>query len=292
MKRLLKEPLLHFFVIGAGLFLAYRSMNREPAAGPQQIAVGSGQIEHLLTTFTRTWQRPPSDEEMKGLIDQFVREEILSREAIKLGLDQNDTVIRRRLQQKMEFIAEGLAAVSEPTEAELADYLAKNPEAFRQEQRFTFRQVFLNPNKRGTQLETDAAAMLATLKLRGAEADVSEWGDGFLLPHGLTNEPQRSVVSQFGQEFAIALGKLKPDEWSGSIRSGYGVHLVFISQRTDGGPLALEDVREQVKRELLNTRRLAANRKLLNDLLTRYQVTIEWPKPESQPEVKKTAMKQ
>ena len=119
-----------------------------------------------------------------------MKEEILSREAIKLGLDQNDTVIRRRLQQKMEFIAEDFAAAAEPTDTELADYLAKHPDQFAQDQRFTFRQVFLNPDKRGDQLEADTPALLAELKRRGADADVSTLGDSFLLPREFTDEPQ------------------------------------------------------------------------------------------------------
>ena len=144
--------------------------------------VSAGQIDHLATTFTRVWQLPPSSPELKGLIDQYVKEEILSREAIQLGLDQNDTVIRRRLQQKMEFIADDLAAATEPTEAELADYLTTHPEDFRQEPSFTFLHVFLSLEKRGDRLESTVAALLVDLKHNSAQADLSALGDSLLLP--------------------------------------------------------------------------------------------------------------
>ena len=177
MKKLIREPLVHFLLLGGALFGVYAALNRDQAESREDIVVTSGQIENLAATFAKVWQRPPTAEELKGQIDQYVKEEILSREAVKLGLDQNDTVIRRRLQQKMEFIAEDFAAAAEPTDAELADYLAKHPDQFAQDQRFTFRQVFLNPEKRGDQLEADTAALLAELKRRGADADVSTLGD-------------------------------------------------------------------------------------------------------------------
>jgi hypothetical protein len=280
MKRLIREPLVHFLLLGAALFGVYAALNRNASVSQEDIMVTSGQVENIAATFAKAWQRPPTDAELKAQIDQYVKEEIFSREAVKLGLDQNDTVIRRRLQQKMEFIAEDFVAADEPTEAELADYLAKHPGQFAPEQRFTFRQVFLNPQKRGDQLEADTAALLAKLTQNGAAADVSTLGDSLLLPHEFTDEPQRGVASQFGQAFAVELSKVKPGDWRGPIQSGYGVHLVFVTARTEGRLAALNEVREQVKRELMNARRLDANQKFLENLLAKYRVTIQQPQPE------------
>jgi len=201
MKKLLREPLLHFLLLGAGLFGAYAVLNRNQPAAQNEILVSAGQIETLAATFAKIWQRPPSEQELKAQIDAYVKEEMLSREAIALGLDKNDTVIRRRLQQKMEFLAEDFAAASDPTEAELADYLAKHPDQFAEEPRFTFRQVFLSPDKRGDRLEADATQLLADLKKQGTETDIAELGDSSLLPQDLADASQRSVVSQFGSEF-------------------------------------------------------------------------------------------
>jgi parvulin-like peptidyl-prolyl isomerase len=290
MKRILHEPLVHFLLLGAILFGVYAALNKDKAASQEDIVVTAGQVENIAGTFTRAWQRPPTAAELKAQIDQYVKEEIFSREAVKLGLDQNDTVIRRRLQQKLEFIAEDFAAADEPTEMELADYLAKHPGQFAQEQRFTFRQVFLSPQKRGDQLEAEAAALLARLKQEGTNADARALGDSLLLPGEFTDEPQRTVASQFGQEFAAELAKVKPGEWSGPIQSGYGMHLVFVTARTEGRVAALEEVRDQVKRELMNARRLEANQKFLETLLARYRVTIQSLEVESKPEGKTTAL--
>jgi hypothetical protein len=276
--KLLREPLLHFVLLGAALFAGYHFLNRAPQTGPQQIVVSPGQIEHMVTTFARTWQRPPSDDEIKGLIDQYVREEVFAREAMKLGLDQNDVIIRRRLQQKMEFIADDFAAGVEPSGEDLADYLAKHPDAFRQDQRLTFRQVYLNADKRGDKLAADAAQMLAELKAKGAQADSTELGDPSLLPPSLANEPQRGIESSFGSEFAAELAKLPVSEWSGPVPSGLGTHLVFIEHRTEGRVPALDEVRPQVQREWASERRTETNRRILEELLKQYTVTIEWPK--------------
>lgn len=276
--KFLREPLLHFVLLGAALFVGYQLLNPVPQTDPGQIVVSPGQIEHMITTFSRTWQRPPNEDEVKGLIDQYVREEVFAREAMKLGLDQNDVIIRRRLQQKMEFIADDFAAGVEPTEAELAAYLANHPDAFRQDQRLTFRQVYLNADKRGDKLAADAAQMLVDLKANGPQADASELGDPSLLPPALADEPQRGIESSFGREFAGELVKLPVGEWSGPVPSGLGMHLVFIEQRTEGRVPALEEVREQVGREWASERRTETNRKFLEELLKQYVVTIEWPK--------------
>ena len=174
MKKLLREPLVHFLLLGGALFGLYAGLNKVQAGPREDIVVTTGQIENLSAIFAKVWHRPPTAEELKGQIDQYVKEEILSREAISLGLDRNNTVIRRRLQQKLEFLAEDFAAAAEPTDTELADYLAKHPDQFAQDQRFTFRQVFLNPEKRGDQLEANTTTLLAELKRRGADAG-AEW---------------------------------------------------------------------------------------------------------------------
>ena len=279
MKHILREPLVHFLLLGAALFGFYAAVNKNKATSQEDIVVSAGQIEHMVTTFARTWQRPPTTEEVKGLIDQYVREEMLSREAIKLGLEQNDTVIRRRLQQKMEFIAEDLAA-AEPTDADLAGYLAKHPDAFRQDQQLTFRHIYLNPEKHGEQLDAVANKLLADLKSKDAQAGISTLGDPTLLDPAFRDEPQRRVEATFGSAFAGRLATLPVGEWSGPVISEFGTHLVFVEQRREGRVPMLDEVRPQVRREWDNTRRMEANRKFLEELLKQYEVRIDWPKGE------------
>jgi hypothetical protein len=280
MKRLLREPLLHFLLLGAGLFLAY---SLTPGGGtlvePGKIVVTRGQIEHLAAAFAKTWRRPPTAAELAGLVRDRVREEVYCREAVALGLDRDDVVIRRRLRQKMEFVSDDIAAQAEPTDADLNAYLRANPDAFRVEALFTFQQVYLNPEKHGENLARDAARMLAQLNPPGGEADAAALGDSFLLEHQFAAMPPREIAKQFGEAFAARVGELAPGRWEGPIESGYGAHLVFVNQRTEGRLPTLADVRDAVRREWDNARRLEANERFFRELLKRYTVTIEGLEP-------------
>ena len=210
-----------------------------------------------------------------GLVRDHVREEVYCREAMALGLDKDDTVIRRRLRQKMEFVSDDIAAQTEPTDADLTTYLLAHPDAFRVEQRFTFRQVYLNPERHGEHLARDAAQLLAQLNQAGNTIDPSALGDAFLLEEQFAAVPGSEVAKQFGESFAETLTGLQPGQWQGPVESGYGVHLVLVSKRTEGRLPELADVRDIVRREWDNARRLEANGKFYQELLKRYTVTIE-----------------
>jgi hypothetical protein len=175
LKRLLEEPLVHFLVLGGLIFAGYGWLDRNGAAAPGRIVVSQGQLASMMVGFTRTWQRPPTPEEWEGLIGDRVREEVYSREALALGLDRDDTIIRRRLRQKMEFISEDLASHAQPTDAELGAYLTAHPDLFRVERRFTFTHVFLDPEKRGEGLARDAARLIAQLNQAGTRAEDRGW---------------------------------------------------------------------------------------------------------------------
>lgn len=282
MKRWLKEPLLHFLGLGALLFAAYCLLNRNAAPAPDRIVVSQGQLASMLESFTRTWQRPPTREEWEGLIRDRVREEVYCREALALGLDKDDTVIRRRLRQKMEFISADITAPTAPTDAELTAYLQAHPDKFRVEPQFTFRQLYLNPEKHGDNLARDAAQLLAQLNQAGGKADGETLGDPFLLDHNFTAVPVGELAKQFGAEFPAKLAGLPLGHWEGPVKSGFGMHLVFISERTDSRLPALADVRDAARREWENTRRQEANEKFYRDLLQHYTVTIEPPAPEKE----------
>jgi hypothetical protein len=253
--------------------------------------VSVGQVEHLATGFAKTWQRPPTEAELKGLIDDWVREEIATREAMALGLDRDDTVIRRRLRQKLEFVSDDIAAQTEPTDADLNAYLKAHPESFRVEPRFTFSQLYLDPAKHGANLARDTARVLAQLKQAGRKADVSALGDSFLLEHTFQSAPSSEVGKQFGEAFAAALGGLSPGEWQGPVESGYGMHLVLVSERTEARLPGLADVRDVVRREWANARRLEGNAKFYQELLKRYAVSIERSPPVAASSVAATKVK-
>src|SRR6476620_6128894 len=169
MKRFIREPFLHFLLLGALIFIAHRFLSKRIDDGSGRIVITQGQITSMVIGFSRTWQRPPTREELEGLIRDRVREEVYSREAKAMGLDRDDPIIRRLLQQKLEFVTDDVAAIAEPTDAELADYLKTHAASFRADRRFTFSQVYLDPNKHGDRLGQDANQLLIQLRRQGRD---------------------------------------------------------------------------------------------------------------------------
>jgi hypothetical protein len=291
MKRSLREPLLHFLLLGTAIFAAYGLVSKPGSAEPGKIVISEGQIAAMAEGFTRTWQRPPTREEIEGLIRDRVQEEVYCREAMAMGLDKDDTIIRRRLRQKMEFVSDDIAALAEPTEDDLGAYLKAHADTFRVERQFTFSHVYLNPERHGEALARDTAQLLAQLQQAGAKADVSELGDSFLLEHKFQSLPASEAVKQFGDKFVAKLGELSPGQWQGPIESGYGVHLVWVSERTEGRLPALAEVRDAVRRDWANARRLETNEKFYQELLKRYVVTIERPQPAKEKRIAEAKLK-
>ena len=291
MKNLVREPLVHFLLLGALIFGAFKIISRETIE-PGMILITQGRIESLEIAFSRTWRRPPTASEFEGLIRDYVREEVFAREAVALGLDKDDTIIRRRLRQKLEFVSEDVAAHAEPTDEQLRAYLKEHADAFRGDRRFTFRQVYLNPQQRGTNLRRDALQLLAQLRRSGGQTDISALGDSLMLENEFKGIAAAEVVKQFGDPFGAALGEMAVGQWQGPTESGFGVHLVLMAERTDGSMPGLEDVRAAVRREWINARRLEANEKFYRTLLQRYSVTIERPEVAKNAGVKRVAAAQ
>jgi hypothetical protein len=279
MKRILREPLLHFLLLGTVIFAAYGFVSKRGSSEPGKIVISEGQIAAMAEGFARTWRRPATRDELEGLIKDQVQEEVYCREAMALGLDKDDTVIRRRLRQKMEFISDDIAALAEPSDEELSAYLKAHADAFGVQRQFTFSQVYLNPERHGENLTRDTAQLLTQLQETGDEDDLSQRGDSFLLEHKFQSLPTSEIVRQFGENFAAKLGELSLGQWVGPVESGYGVHLVRVSERAEGRMPELAEVRDAVRREWANTRRLEANEKFYQELLKRYVVTVERPTP-------------
>jgi len=278
MKKLLREPLVHFLLLGLLVFAGFKFTSRSDAGEPGKIVVTQAQVESLVTGFTRTWQRPPTNLELEGLIREHIREEVCTREALALGLDKDDSVIRRRLRQKLEFISDSVASQAEPTDEALEKYLQAHPENFRAQRQFTFSQVYLDPQKHGENLSRDVDQLLGQLRLAESRPDLSKLGDSLLLEQDFEAVSGGEVSKQFGEKFAAKLVELPVGEWSGPVESGYGLHLVIVTERKDGSLPALADVRETVKRDWVNAQRSETNEKFYQALLKRYTVTIEDPR--------------
>jgi hypothetical protein len=279
LNRVLREPLAHFLALGTLLFIFFEWRGGS-GPGSTRIAVTPGEIQHLASGFARTWQRPPTDEELKGLVDDYVKEEIATREATAMGLDRDDTIIRRRLRQKLEFLAEDAAASSPATDAELQQWLDKHPESFRAEPRVALRQVYVSEERRGATARATAEKLLARLRAAGPDAEIDTLGDPTMLPRELPEGPLLEVARAFGDDFAARIETLETGTWTGPVESPYGLHLVLVRERTASALPALADVRPAVEREFLADRRRTQLETLYGRLLEKYTVTIEMPKPE------------
>ena len=226
--------MLHFLVLGAALFGLFSLVGKKDAEAPAKIVISASRVATLADGFARTWRRPPTEQELQGLVEDYIRDEVFYREGRAAGLDRDDVVIRRRVRQKMEFLAEDMAA-AEPSDEQLAAYLASNPERFRTEDRLTFHQVFLSATRRGSALDGDAKQIADALARTNAAVDAAAIGDPFLLGEEFRAMPQSDVARTFGEGFAKQLSAVEPGRWQGPIPSSFGVHFVFIDERAKGG---------------------------------------------------------
>ena len=274
LSRTLRAPLFQFAVLGAILFGLYVLFADEQEAEGKQIVVSSQQIELLASLWEKQWRRPPMPEELNGLVESYIREEVLYREALALGLDRDDQVVRRRLAQKIEFLAQDLATQGEPGEAELRTFYEEHPEIFEEPPRITFAHIYINTDQHGAASGEVAERQLAELE---AGADPKLLGDRFMLQSEYLRKSPDEVARHFGREFAEAVFEIEPGTWVGPVRSGYGLHLVFVQGVEDAFMPPLEDVRQAVLGEFQSYRRREVDELFYNTLREGYEIVIEEP---------------
>jgi hypothetical protein len=274
MGRWLKEPLIHFLLLGVLIFVVYDQMAGDGRAA-DEIFISKGQQENLLNTFSRTWQRPPTPQEFQGLLKDYIRQEIAYRESKQMGLEDNDIVIRRRLRQKLELLAEDVASLAAPSDKELQAYLDTHNEEFLVEPRLTLRQVYFSRDRRGVAAEQDALTLLQRITTDGPEGAFETFGDPLPLPAELQNLREGEIARLFGSVFTDGLKGIETGRWSGPVESGFGIHLVFIEERVEGRVPELGEVRDAVQREWLSKRRVEAVDSLYERLAENYTIEIE-----------------
>jgi PPIC-type PPIASE domain len=282
LRRIVKEPLLHFAVMAAMILAVYSLIENQETNAPDRITVTASRIEHLASVFAKTWQRPPNEKELKGLIDDYVKEEIYSREAVKMALDRDDTIIRRRLRQKMEFLNEVAADQLVPTDAELATYLSDHQKDFEIDPAVAFEQVFLNSQRHGDRIEQEAGSVLEVL-MTTPEVDTSTLGDPTMLPPEVPLSSKTIIAQTFGAAFADAIIGQTPKQWAGPFKSEFGLHLVRVTEHKAGTVPELSEVRDVVQREWKNAKRRELEDARLKELLKFYDVTIETASQDGQP---------
>jgi hypothetical protein len=282
LKRWLREPLLHVLLIGATLFVVYCALN--PGAGQRQdsnrIAITADDVAQIRLAWMAQWQRPPTAEEMRNLLDRKIREEVLFREAMALGLDKDDTIVKRRLAQKMEFVMEDTSTLREPADDELRRWFGQNAKRFATPSLVTFRHLYFSPDRRGARARDDAMEALRKLADKPEEApDVKGLSDPFMFQDFYAERSPDRVASIFGTTFAQALPGLEHGKWQGPIESGLGWHLVWVESTMPGRVPAFEEVEAMVKSEWIDEQRAEAKRKMFDHMKSRYQIML----PEAAP---------
>jgi peptidyl-prolyl cis-trans isomerase C len=275
LRRCLREPLVHFLLIGSLLFVIYRVWGHSNQAGSNRIQLTLDDVRQLEIGFTAQWQRGPTPEELSGLVENRVREEVLYREALVLGLDKDDDIVKRRMAQKMQFLAEDVASAHEPTMAELKAWFEKNGKQFALPGRISFRHLYFSPDQRGRRAHDDAANLLA--RIAGQPADsktAAALADPFMFQDYYAERSPEQLVKDFGSEFARAIFMLKPGSWQGPVESGYGWHLVFIDSFAPGRIPAFEEVEPDVKSAWLADQREQSWNKAYTAMRAKYTVSL------------------
>ncbi|SHG11743.1 PPIC-type PPIASE domain-containing protein [Microbulbifer donghaiensis] len=278
-RRLLREPLVHFLVLGAALFAGYDYLySGDRDESPHQIALTLDELRQLGLLFNAQWRRQPTPEEFSQLVEFKIRQEVLYREALAMGLDKNDEIVKRRMAQKMQFLAEDVAAAREPTTEELKTWYEKNSDKFSLPSRVSFRHLYFSPDRRGARARDDAAQALAELAGQPEESTPTEsLADRFMFQDYYADRTSESLAKDFGPEFAVAAPKLPLGSWQGPLESGYGWHLVYVDSLTPGRVPAFEEIEPDVKTAWLGAQKEAAWAKAYREMRAKYTVLLPAP---------------
>jgi len=279
-KRLLREPLLHFVLIGMVLFGVYAYLNRGQSGtqSPTKIVFSLDELRTITAYFESQWHRPPTAQEFQAMVEDKIKEEVLYREGLVMGLDKDDTIVKRRMAQKVQFLAEDVAAAHEASPAELKAWFEKNTDKFALPSRYSFRHVYFSPDKRGKNALNDAGQALA--KIAGQPEDsplITPVADRFMFQDYYGDRTPSAIAKEFGPQFAVALEKLKPGSWQGPIESGYGWHLVFVDTVIPGRIPAFEEVESEVKTAWLSDQKAQAWQKAYQEMRAKYTVLLPAP---------------
>ncbi|MFO1306054.1 MAG: peptidylprolyl isomerase [Burkholderiales bacterium] len=275
MTRILREPLVQFLLVGVALFGAWHIVGPAQAArdSANRIVITEDDLKQIAVVWVSQGRPPPTPQQMLSMVEGRVREEVLYREALALGLDKDDAIVRRQLARKMEFVAEDLSKLTEPSPADLRAWYDRNKARFALPARATFRHLYFSPDRRGTRVRDDAVAALAQLQGQAIEAKAVA-GDPFMLQGFYGDRSLEVVAKEFGPPFARALSGVKPGTWAGPIESGYGWHLVFVDAMTAQRIPAFDEVEGEVKTAWIEDNRERTKTQLYESMRARYEVVL------------------
>jgi peptidyl-prolyl cis-trans isomerase C len=279
-RRWLREPLLHFLLLGVVLFAAnhYFERGRGGVESSKQIQLTGDDLAQLLLIFQAQWRRDPTPEELSRLVESKIQEEVVYREGLAMGLDKDDTIVKRRLAQKLQFLAEDVATAREPTVAELNAWYEKNRVKFALPSRVSFRHLYFSPDRRGQRARDDAATALAKLSGQPQDAKLAaSLADPFMFQDYYRDRAPDYLGKEFGPQFAQAVSKLAPGSWQGPIESGFGWHLVFVDTLIPGRSPAFEEIESDVKTAWLGEQKAQAWEKAYKTMRAKYTVLLPAP---------------
>ena len=280
------QPLIQFLVLGAVFYGLYAWIIGSRSGEPDNvIRVTVADVSRLDAAWRARWNRPPTQEELAGLVRSHVREIALYRHAVAMGLDQDDVVVRRMLGQKLQTLSQNLLELSlSPTDQELRTYFTANAERYQPPDLITFTQIFLNPDRRGDETLEDAEEILGKLRALSEPTEgIESFGDSLMLQRYYPRKDELEISKQFGQGFAQSVFELSPGEWHGPVLSGYGVHLVYVHDHAESPAPEFAVVEEMVKQDWLGDKRRDLQEKFVSDVLASYEVVFE-DLPEESPE--------
>lgn len=274
--KLAREPLVHFLLLGAALFGLYglRDADMSDGSSKKRIEISNAEIERLQSTWQLQWQRPPTEAELEGLINAHIREEILFREALALGLDCDDTIVRRRLAQKFEFLTQDLIAPPEPTSEQLAAYMRADSERYQFPASVSFSHIYFS-TERHDNAEQVSRQALEQIRLDPGSAETM--GDPFLLEFEFLEKSAAELEHQFGSSFVNAVLEAELGVWTGPVRSSFGWHLIKVGEVVKARMPELAEVEERVRRDWEAEERRRADDEVFVRLLARYEIVVEQP---------------
>ena len=272
-KQFIRDPFAHFILIGAGLFGLYALVNDEEIV-PNRIIISAADIQGTANQWQQKWHRAPSESELLKVIEQQIREEIYYREALALDLGRDDPIIRRRLAEKMEFIASDLLVPSDPSDKELAAYLTANPDKFESPVRLSFSHIFYSADNLSRERQSSQEALLIRLNESADPKEYSGLGDSFNHKQHYEQIADYQIARIFGRRFEEQLIALPVGQWLGPIESGYGQHLVRIDDRIDAKLPPLKDIRDKVLPYWRAQQQQRSNDSLYAKLRENYQIVI------------------
>jgi hypothetical protein len=263
-------------ILGAVLLVVYAVVSDAFSSdSSRRIEIGEAAVELLAANWERQWRRRPTEDELRSLVEARVREEVLYREALAVGLDRDDVVVRRRMVQKMELLSQDLALLADPTDQELQAFFQERPEEYRLPPRLSFSHVYFNLDQRGPAAEADSRRVLDQLRAEEPTPErAPERGDRFMLRHDYSLHSPLEVQQLFGGRFAEALFKLEPG-WHGPVASGYGIHLVRVGQRADSRIPEFSEIRDRLVADYNRMRSDRAKTALFEGLSSGYHIEID-----------------